>query len=690
MSRRVVIGAGILVLLALALSFVPAGAAPALAPVRAAIALAAMAIAPGVALLALIRPMRAEPTASRVDPVVLAALVLGLAPFVAAFAMTVFFFIGMPLQVGARTLAILTLAALGFAAFRPRATTPAPVAEEDVVGAPRPWLATAIGLALVVITLWPMFESKRVRASIHGFLHSSLMYSVIDHGVPPENPFFADHPVRYYWSWHAGTAASCALGDVTPITAFAATNVAALLAFLLLLGALARDLLPRAGVAPLGVLLGYLGLNPFGAVAYAISERKLGYDDVAKGEDPLAVLQYLKLPMDGGDTRVSATLTKFLNVSSFPAAFALTIGAWWLVPRIAAAPSVPSFLLGVVVMGGAIALSPITGLTAGASLGAAAVLLALLARKDPAERKRAVTVAAMLVVALVIGMPFALIGGGDSEGNVNAAPTAVKAVRLVENLGPMLLIALPALWLHWRRGSLGTRILAGSIPVLLALAWAVGFAVESEYKLVRIAAPLLGVFAAESLARLWQKRRALGIAAAALVVLGCIPTNAIAWWAYVRHAEARLPYHGDGMIEVLDEDVLPIGEMYRWIRDNTPDDAVIVADVFRNPHNFAGPQHGDEVPPLTHRPVFTDQIYYMNDYEPDVGPRTQLVKRMFAGEPLQQQDKVLLERLKRPVFVLIHKRKPAETTKIVEAIERSGLFKSVHKAGGAILYRMAR
>ncbi len=686
MPRRVVLAAGVLVLLALALSFTPHSV------FRAAAGILAFTFAPGVAVLAWVFATR--PSTAKTDHVLVTALVLAIAPLVSAAVMTILFFLGLPLAIAARAFAVLLAAALGWAWLRGKNALASGANDtstgEDLVGAPRSTTAALVAVLLVLVTLWPLFTSARVRTSIHGLLHTSLLYTVVERGVPPENPFFADKPVRYYWSWHAGTAATCAVADVTPVTAFSLANVAALLSFLLLLGALAFELAPVPGSAPLGVLLGYFGLNPIGALAFLSSHHKGCFEDVAHGADPLQVTQYLRLPIGEGDNRISATLTKFLNVSSFPAAFALTVGIWWLVPRIAARSSVAGFVLGMVVMGGAIALSPITGLAAGGALGAAAALCALLSWRKPDERRGAIRVAAMLLASLVIAIPFALLGGGDSEGNVTAAPSRTKAVQSLETLGPMLLVGLPLLWARLKRGALGARLLVLSIPVLLVSGWAVGFAVNSEYKLVRIAAPLLGVFAAGSLAlgcRPQSRWRGARIALAALVVAACIPTNAIAWWAYVRHSEVVLHSHGNGMDEVLDADQ-PLGEMYAWIRANTPEDAIVIVDPSRPVRNFAGPEHGDEVPALAHRPVFTDKLSYMNDYEESAGVRLQLVQRLFAGDAMQAQDRAQLQRLSRPTYVLIHPRAATEFSRIVTSMERAKLFEFVHKAGGAMLFKV--
>src|SRR5690606_6745735 len=118
-----------------------------------------------------------------------------------------------------------------------------------------------------------------------------------------------------------------------------------------------------------------------------------------------------------------------------------------------------------------------------------------------------------LLAALLVAAPLVLVGAGN-EGDSSTEPPVrfesdaarlgEKALDLAFTLGPVLLLAVPGMILATRRRGTGARILAASVPVLLACAILLSFPVKSEYKMVRMAAPLLGVFAAgavQSLAR---------------------------------------------------------------------------------------------------------------------------------------------------------------------------------------------
>ncbi len=671
---RKALGAGMLAfaLLALILSFVPGAEA-----LRATSAILALATAPGAAAILLLERRGLGAAA-------FLALALALAPFVAGALMTVLLFAGFDALWAGRAVCLLSAAALAFDLYRARRAEeppPGPETGAGALGAP----AILAALLLAVIVAVPVARSNRVRASIHGMLHASILYSAVDRGVPPENPFFAGRELRYYWTHHLAVAASCYLGDIEPTVVFAATTMLALLSFLLLLGLLGRELFRARGAGPLAVFLGFLGLNPLGVLFFLKREPLASLADLAAGADPIG---YLKSLVIGQDDRISLTFTKFMNVSSFPASLALLIGSFLLLARLARAPSPGSALLAIVAMAGCIALSPVTGLTAGLALGAAAVvLLAVFRLRRGGWHAGLFQVAATLIGSLVLCAPFVLLGGGGSGGLLAFEPEWGKLEQILWSLGPVLLLGLPAALSALRGEDGGGRLLLWSLIILLALAALIGLPVNSEYKMVRMAAPLAGVFAAGSIALLCARlRRAAAAAVGTLAVLLFVPANAVGFRGYLAHSEASAPFFGDGPSIRVDPAVLPIGAMYDWIRENTPENAVILDNPYaRNAHHFVGPQHGDEVPVLARRPVFTDTKYYMNDYEPDLGARLRLVEGLFRGIPCGEEGYRLLAELRRPVYLLIRVNDPGATSALaVTQVDQR--WKRVHKSPNAFLF----
>jgi hypothetical protein len=661
-------------------------------PVRPVLAGALFALGPGYVTL---RLLRRESSSLAFE----LGMALALSPFVVGLLATALLFAGLDIRMAALVLAVATGGGAAYVAWRDRVEPTTDAGDE--FRARTGLAAWLIALTLATACIWPAVVSNRVRASVHGMLHASILMSAVEHGVPPENPFFADRPLRYYWMFHVGAAATGALGDVDPTIAFAIGNGAALLAFALLLARLGADAFRSKRAAALSVVFGFLGLNPLGGFEFLTKQP--GHEpiaeltDLARGRDPILYIQ--ALAVDDED-RITATFTKFMNVSSFPQALALLVASWILVVALSRKARASTFALLATCVAGGLALSPITGASAGLASGIAAGLVFLRRARDATLRRRPLLIAGALVLGLAVALPLILLSAGNSENAIGVGPTATKVVRTLLNLGPLALLALPALlWLRRAltpapedRDALAQLWL--NALLLMGLGVVLHFAVNSEYKLIRMASPLLGVLAAGAVALLFMRLRRIAFASVVvLLVAPFVPTNAIAWNAYRWHARADLPFTGvDGRI-VLDPGAHPIATAYEWLRTKTPPDAIVLAHPLnvdhahpdRNRAHFAGMLHGDEIPVLAHRPVFADNVYYMTDYEPDLPARHQLIGNLYAGRALSQSDIELLSELRRPVYFLVRAEDP-DPGRAVFAAKASRGFKQVYADAWATIF----
>lgn len=642
-----------------------------------------------------LRLLRREPSSLAFE----LGLALALSPFVLGLLATALLFAGLDIRTAALVLAVAIGAGAGFVAWRERASVAAD--PDDEFRARTGLAAWLIAMGLTAACIWPAIASNRVRASVHGMLHASILYSAIEHGVPPENPFFADRPLRYYWMFHVGSAATGALCGVDPTVAFSIGNGSALLAFLLLLARLGADAFRSKRAAALAVLFGFLGLNPIGG--YWFLEHKDGHEpaaaltDLARGRDPILYIQALSVD---GEDRITATFTKFMNVSSFPQALALLVGTWILIVALSRRPRASTFVLLAACVAGGLALSPITGASAGLASGIAAGIVLLRRVRDRALRVRPLLIAGALMAGLAVALPLVLLSAGNSENAIGLHPSMPKVTRTLLNLAPLVVLALPTLLLL-RRGAARTdgdrdaiAHLIQNAVLLMVLGVVLRFAVNSEYKLVRMAAPLLGVLAAGGITLALGRLSTLGFAlAGALLIAPFVPTNAIAWNAYRWHARADLPFTSVGDRIVLDAGAHPIANAYEWIRTKTPHDAIVLARPLnvdpahpdRGRVHFAGMLHGDEVPVLTHRPVYSDNVYYMTDYEPDLQLRHQLIGNLYSGRVPNQADVELLSELRRPVFFLV-RAEDVDASKAVFAAKASRVFKQVYADSWATIF----
>lgn len=621
------------------------------------------------------------------------ALALTLSPVVLGVVMTLLMLIGMSSYVAA-ILSMLAVAGAAITRFMMPAAASESASEPGALERPIGWPALAVSIVLALAVAWPLLVSNRVRISIHGMLHASILFRVMDAGAPPENPFYADGALRYYWTWHLAGAVPVELSGVDPMNAFAAGNVASALAFVLLLALLGSRLMPderRARTAAaFAAFLGFTSLNPLGAftfdqVAASLGPRFSTIDKIAAGEDPIRYVQALVM---GEDERLSATITKFFNVSSFPASLALLAAMWLLALRTAHRARISEFGLLALVTLGCIALSPITGLTGGLALGIGFLFSLLFAVKDTERRNALFSVLGALALGLIAAFPFVLLSGGDDSGSLKlfAGDKKITPGSLALVIAPVLLLGARAWFARLRGGGDGPRALALAALVLAPLALVISFPVASEYKLVREAAPLLGVFAAIALVSIDKKQiRSMTLAVACGVFL---PTTGIAWNAYRRHAEAALPVRFENGAYHLDPERHPIDEVYAWLRANTPQNAVLLDDPLAMPH-FAGPFHGAEAPALAQRCVYTDRPSYMNDFEPGLRKRLELIRKLFDGGVLDREQLGAIDAIDHPVYLLVRAGSQNEAA-VARAVILQNRFKRVFKCEGGLVFEWIR
>ena len=94
------------------------------------------------------------------------------------------------------------------------------------------WQLLLLGLLPTFLTyLWN--ADARVY-SAHGFMHTSIVYQIMNGYIPPNSPILAGEPLQYPWAHHLIVAImTCGL-RISPPTAFAAINVCVLLLTLVL------------------------------------------------------------------------------------------------------------------------------------------------------------------------------------------------------------------------------------------------------------------------------------------------------------------------------------------------------------------------------------------------------------------------------------------------------------------------
>jgi hypothetical protein len=123
-------------------------------------------------------------------------------------------------------------------------------------------------IAAAVLAVGYLASSALVWRS-DGAFHAGVVHAV-SRAWPPEDPFLAGLPLRYFWGWHAWAASALALAPSVPVTAWIATSSAlALAAALMGVRALARALGGEDRARGWATFLLLAGAAPFAWVVLA-------------------------------------------------------------------------------------------------------------------------------------------------------------------------------------------------------------------------------------------------------------------------------------------------------------------------------------------------------------------------------------------------------------------------------------
>ncbi len=425
----------------------------------------------------------------------------------------------------------------------------------------RPGWASLFALLLgllfaLLVGAWVLAENAP-RVSYHGLLHSGVLLAT-ERAVPPTNPWLAGEPLAYYWVWHGLGALIARAFALAPTQALAWTNLWAAAALPLALQ-LTAAVLWRSGVRELAAVAGALfGLGALSGWVWLLS----GAPFTAPGASLELLAEMgrgLPRGADGAplwDPRLVFAASKFGNLNSYPAALALSVGAWMAAAHALRHGERPWGLCTALLHGGATLINPLVGLVT--LLPTAAALLFW--PKDAGKR---------LSLAILIGVFLApalwLVGEARSayaDEAVSFAPSAAAWSAGLWPVAPLVAAALGALGFLF----FGARALPAGEPrravVLLLAIGAFGPLVlhglvqlpyDNQYKLVRLAAWPLGLLAGAGLVELIAAggaRRWLGAGLAALTAIGALANQVHGTRLYLAFARVSLPLE-EGPLELL-------------------------------------------------------------------------------------------------------------------------------------------
>jgi hypothetical protein len=100
---------------------------------------------------------------------------------------------------------------------------------------------------------------------------------------------------------------------------------------------------------------------------------------------------------------------------------------------------------------------------------------------------------------------------------------------------------------------------------------------------------------------------------------------------------------------VLEQDDSGSAELYQWIIERSPANAVFVLDLEAEPRQLC---NVSDLPTFTRRAVYVDRRFCMTSPYADFGTRILLSKKIARGTPLSVTEAERIAELGRPVFLV--------------------------------------
>ncbi len=516
---------------------------------------------------------------------------VALSPLVSALFAVALLAGGLDLQTGARLIGLAGW--ILFAGGEARASAPAE-AEDAPPFDPWVWWACLGAVAFVAI---PPLANAWIRVRSDGWVHGALVWEIVHHGIPPVDPRFIGMPLNYVWFYNLFIAQLTSLRGQDPFTFMAIMNGVDIGLVVWLVWQLGWAVWGERRAARGGVLLLLLGLN---AGAYLLWPLRLarvwtgevrGWAEVQRliagiRLDSTDVLYELNAPFTHmvqffdkftlGTPIGYAWLMMLLHFLALARWLASGNGRWLVVSAFAAA--------GMQLFHGVVGMS-VVPVTTGA-----VVLTVLLSRRLPwlPARGRLVWFALATLAGFLACTPYsrAISKGWDAHKTGVAHSflhfTGVMPWTLLTACGIALAFTLPAVRRLLREERALAAWLAVWVSGMTLFAVFVHLPEGNEHKFVwpifSVLAILGGASWSPAMEMMRRRAGAIGLAVA-FAVLFLVPP-ALTLRGYVldpggRSSEALSPRPGEEAL-------------YRWLRDSTSTDVVVIDNLSRDLVNVLG------------------------------------------------------------------------------------------------------
>lgn len=529
--------------------------------------------------------------------------------------------------------------------------------------------AVPLGVAMMwMLLIWSVHrEGPRTLISFHGLLHAAIVEQFLGSDnafAPPDNPFFAGHPVAYYWFFHWLAAQ---LVRLFGLNVFHAMEVLILFA-VGTLSIVAIDLGRRLfGSTLSGGLIGYLilaGTNPLGIVFAVYKVARNGVHVL--NDDPnylwgVVHPLYSMIRYNDFGGLYGPLLNFFLNITSRPLALAGVLVVVLCLYRALNKHRLSSWLWLSLAVGFTTAFSPIVGLAVGGALTMALVSAWLLGRRlfGIADSSVGFTTVRSAGLAVVGGALLAaptyyhlILGPSSSKAEfwLFSGPGLRHLLTVTLSILPLVVISLLGLRraAENRKQFLTILLVSGLLLLLLT----VGFTLPAgnQSNLFHAATVLLAVVAGGAISHRGLGRDAYGTSErrAAVIALIFLPTLGGLLSAYLYRPPVAVSFENVHIERLPHDSNLPL--LYEWVRNETDAKSVFVIDP-RDRVAMCG--NTAEFPAMTGRSVFTEHFrHYLVEPYPDSKVRFDMAVRLVSGGELDGSDRGYVARLNRPVFIV--------------------------------------
>lgn len=513
-----------------------------------------------------------------------------------------------------------------------------------------------LGAALWMGTVWWVHaHNPRALFSTHGLLHSAVVQQIRLDSLPPENPFYANEPVCYYWFFHAVGAIVANLTGTDPLHALESVIIASLLVLFVAATALGVRMY---GSRVAGVFMGCLALiggNPLGPIIWMI--KRIIEGSGVFNPDPEAVFGSYIYRSQIGQRLFGPNWPYFFNITSRPVALAGVLVMLLALHRYVGSRRVSDACLIILSTFLTTAISPIVGGAAAVALAAAMVMEPFFFRGKHTTESTATRVRRGLITAVLLGVGVILSiptywsmlehGQGGTKFVLFSYLGIKSLVAVLVGAGPILCMVV--LVLHRRSADFAFQFVCCLAAGMLFLgAIAIELPVENSCNLYHAAVILLACPAAALILDATAKSNTRLRWPRMLLLFALLPTAILIANAYAGRAPLDAGFGKGGLVRLpLDSDR---SRLYQWLQTQSPKNAIIATD----PRvRVALTGNVSELPAFSGRVMFIGSSGYMTDPYPDAERRRRIAIDLVSAQPLNAEDSEFLQSLGRPVLIVL-------------------------------------